>query len=105
MNSYYKLGHRQAMTSAGLILRWIDKDNVIGPENRQYIKNLFVHKTVEEFDRRRIEDFCEIVLRYVEDATADYYEAEISLKELTQTLRIARAFYDVLNGLELMELE
>lgn len=105
MNSYYKLGHRQAMTSAGLILRWIDKDNVIDPENRQYIKNLFEHKTVEEFDRRRIEAFREIVLRYVDDAITDYYESVISLKELTQTLRIDRALYDVLNGLELMELE
>ena len=105
MNSYHKLGHRQAMTSAGLILRWIDKDNVLNEKLRPYIKDLFEHKTVEEFDRRRIEAFRKIVVHYVEDATTDYYESVISLKELTQTLRIARAFYDVLNGLELMELE
>lgn len=105
MNSYYKMGHRQAMTSAGLILRWIDQDNEISPTWREFIKKTFEHKTVEQFITPDIEICRNVVMGIVEEATTDYYESVITLKSLTQTMRICRALYDVLNGLELMELE
>lgn len=105
MNSHYKMGHRQAMTSAGLILRWIDRGNEISPPWRKFIKKTFEGKTVEEFVAADIEVCRKTVIGIVEEATTDYYESMITLKSLTQTIHICRALYDVLNGLELMELE
>ncbi|MEG1543028.1 MAG: hypothetical protein RR382_00695 [Tannerellaceae bacterium] len=105
MIKHYKLGHRQAMTSAGMILRWIDQDNAISPAWREFIRKTFENKTVEQFITPDIEVCRKTVMGIVEEATTDYYESVIALKSLTQTMRICRALYDVLNGLELMELE
>lgn len=105
MNKNYKMGHRQAMTSAGLILRWIDKPNAIGFEQRKFIRNLLENKTVEQFDKYKIEAFRVICISIVEEATTDYFEECISFKDIAQTLRITKALYDVLNGLSLMEVE
>jgi len=105
MTKHKKMGHRQAMYAAGMILRWIDDGNAISTSLRQSIRCLFESKTVEQFDKYKIEAFRKMLLSIVDEATTDYYEEVIPLKSLTQTIRITKAFYDVLNGLELMELE
>lgn len=105
MIKHYKLGHRQAMTSAGMILRWIDQDNAISPTWREFIRKTFENKTVEQFIAPDIEICRKVLLEVVDEATGEYFESVIVLKTLTQTIRITRALYDVLNGLDLMELE
>lgn len=97
-----KAGHRQAMYMAGMILRWIDSPNELNETMRDIIKDLF-RRPVEQFDRGKIEEVRHHLLDVVEEATTDYYEDVILFKSLTQTIRITRAFYDVLNGMDLME--
>lgn len=96
-----KAGHRQAMYTAGLILRWIEGPCELNETIQDIVRDLF-RRPVEQFDKDKIEEVQHLLLDLVDEALVDYYEDVIQFKSLTQTIRITKAFYDVLNGMDLM---